>query len=117
MKNLNIPQIKPHKEVKYCSKQSKYDISPSLPARMFLCGKSGSGKTILLQNFILDIYKGCFERIYIWSPSIFVDTAWKPVIDYIDNNLKINLDKEKCLFEEYNEDDLLTVINQQKKCC
>jgi len=112
--SLNIPSIKPHKEVKYTSKQSKYDIAPNLPARMFLCGKSGSGKTILLQNFILDIYKNCFKRVYIFSPSIHVDTAWKPVIDYIEEVLDVNLNKEKCLFEEYNEEDLLNIIDQQK---
>ncbi len=87
---------------------------PSLPARLFLCGKSGSGKTILLQSFILDIYRGAFERVYIFSPSVFVDSAWAPVIDYIKNNLNVNTDKEKCLFEEYNEQDLLQIIHQQK---
>ena len=44
-----------------------------------LVGPSGSGKTVFLTSMILDIYKGCFNRIYIWSPSIDVDNAWKPV--------------------------------------
>ncbi len=83
MSNDTIPVIKPHKEIKYSSKQSKYgDLVPSLPARMF-CGKSGGDKTILLQSFILDIYRGAFERVYMFSPSVFVDSAWAPVIDSI----------------------------------
>ena len=47
--------------------------------RMVMNGPSGSGKGILLQNIILDIYRDCFERIFIWSPSINVDDNWKPV--------------------------------------
>ena len=43
-------------------------------------GPSGSGKSILLQNMILDIYEKCFSRIYIFSPSINVDyQTWEPV--------------------------------------
>ena len=49
------------------------DIVPKLPMRSMLVGPSGSGKTVLLTSMILDIYKGCFSRIYVWSPSIEVD--------------------------------------------
>jgi type IV secretory pathway VirB4 component len=40
---------------------------------MILLAPSGSGKTVLLSNLILNIYRGCFERIYIFSPSIDLD--------------------------------------------
>ena len=59
-----------------------------------LVGPGGSGKTVLLTNMILDIYKGCFSMIYIWSPSIEVDNTWKPVKDYIRDHTKPN-DREK----------------------
>ena len=50
-----------------------------------LVGSSGSGKSILLQNMILDIYDKCFSRIYIFSPSINVDyQTWEPVKKMID---------------------------------
>ena len=55
-----------------------------------LVGPSGSGKTVLLSNMILDMYKGCFSRICIWSPSIDVDSTWKPVKDYIRGHIKQN---------------------------
>ena len=42
-------------------------------------GPSGAGKGVLVQNMILDIYKGCFERVYVFSPSINVDVTWQPV--------------------------------------
>ena len=47
--------------------------------RSMSVGPSGSGKTMRLTNMILDIYKGCFSRIYIWSPSIEIDSTWEPV--------------------------------------
>ena len=62
-----------------------------------LVGPSGSGKTVLLTNVICDIYKGCISRVYVWSPSIEVDNTWKPVKDYIRDNIKPN-DRENILF-------------------
>ena len=80
----NIPQIKPIKITEYETKQSKYEMVPSLPVRSIILGPSGSGKTILLQNMVLDIYRDCFSRIYIFSPSINVDSTWLPVKKYIE---------------------------------
>jgi ABC-type sugar transport system ATPase subunit len=51
-----IPTIKPIKLKEYEVKQSKYNIVPRLPTRTILLGPSGSGKSIALQNFILDIF-------------------------------------------------------------
>ena len=65
MHNL-IPKIEPIKTKEYAVKQSKKGNVPTLPMRSMLLGPSGSGKTILLQNMILNIYRGCFERIYIF---------------------------------------------------
>ena len=79
-----------------------------------LVGPSGSGKTVLLTNMILDIYKGCFSRIYIWSPSIEVDNTWKPVNNYIRDNIKPS-DRETCYFDSYEPAELEAVINTQKK--
>ena len=73
------PDNKPINTHNYEVKQSQYDNVSKLPMRAMISGPSGSGKTILLQNMILDIYKGCFERIYIFSPSIDIDHSWNPV--------------------------------------
>ena len=61
--------------------------------RSMLVGPSGSGKTVRLTNMILDMYKGCFSIIYMWSPGIEVDSTWKPVKDYVRDQIKPN-DKE-----------------------
>ena len=62
---------------------------PKIPFRSIILGPSGSGKTILLQNLILNIYKNCFSRIYIFSPSIDVDSTWIPVKKYIQDEMTV----------------------------
>ena len=64
---------------------------------------------------ILDIYKKVFERVFIWSPSIEVDSIWLPVKKYIKQQMKIDTDKEKCWFEEFNVEDLERVLDTQHK--
>ena len=116
MSDKAYPTIEPIKITEYELKQSKYgDIVPKLPCRSILLGPSGSGKTILLQNLILNIYKNCFERIYIFSPSVDVDTTWLPVKKYIEEDMKIDVKKEPCYFDHYNAEDLMNIISQQHK--
>ena len=61
-----------------------------------------------------DVYKGCFSRVYIWSPSIEVGSTWKPVTDYIRDNIKPN-EREKCYFDCYGPNELEQVITTQQK--
>ena len=75
---MAAPIIKPFKTREFDSKQSQYHHADKLPMRAIVLGPSGSGKTILLQNMILDVYRGNFSRIYIFSPSIDVDYSWGP---------------------------------------
>ena len=113
---INAPNIKPIKTKQFESKQSKYEICAKLPMRSIILGPSGSGKTILLQTMILDVYKGCFSRIYIFSPSINVDYSWVPVKDYIEKEMKvIHSDEEPIFFDHYNPEDLQNVIDTQHK--
>ena len=82
--------------------------------RSMLCGPSSSGKTVLLSNMILDIYKDCFSRIYVWSPSVNVDSTWGPVKDYIRDHIKPS-DREHIYFDSYEPAELEQVINTQQK--
>ena len=109
------PKITPIQLKDYNCKQSKYsDVVPKLPMRSMLVGPSGGGKTVLLTNMILDIYRDCFSRVYVWSPSINVDSTWKPVKDYIRDHIKPN-DREKCYFDSYEPSELEQVIKTQQK--
>ena len=62
----------------------------------------------------LDVYKGCFSLIYIWSPSIEVGSTWKPVKDYIRDHIKPN-DRDMCYFDSYDPAELEQVIKTQQQ--
>ena len=112
---MSAPNIKPIQLKEYSCTQGHYgDIVPKLPMRSMLVGPSGGGKTVLLTNMILDIYKGCFSIIYIWSPSINVDSTWNPVKDYIRYTIKPK-DREICYFDSYEPSELEQVIKTQQK--
>ena len=114
--NNKTPKILPIKLKEYTVTQSKYSIAPNIPFRSVVIGPSGSGKTILLQNMILDIYKGCFSRIYIFSPSIDVDSTWLPVKEHIEKEMKVKHSKEEPIyFQDYNPEELQKVIETQHK--
>ena len=112
-----VPDIKPIKTKQYDVPESRYKQAGKLPFRSIILGSSGSGKTILLQNMIIDIYKHLFERIYIFSPSIDVDyQTWLPVKKYIKNELKLEeTDDEQFYFCEYDADALSKIIDTQRK--
>ena len=109
------PVITPVKVKEYEVKQSKYHQCGKLPVRSVILGPSGSGKGILLQNMILDIYKNCFERIYIFSPSIHVDHTWEPVKEYIKKTMPSKDDEPECYYDHYDPESLEKIIDTQKK--
>ena len=80
--------IKPIKLQECTYKQSKYDVVPNLPLRGILLAPSGSGKTVLLSSLILHVYRDCYERIYVFSPSGHVDQTWQAVKDYHEKIMK-----------------------------
>ena len=111
-----IPKIEPKQMTEYTVKQSKYDIVGKLPIRSIILGPSGSGKTVLLQSMILDLYRDCFDRIYIFSPSIDVDHTWKPVKEYIEKHMKVShTDKEPIYFDHYDPEALANILDIQHK--
>ena len=107
------PSLKPIELNKHTCNQGHYgEIFPTLPMRSMLVGPSGSGKTVLLTNMILDIYKGCFSIIYIWGPSVEIDSTWKLVKDYIRDHIKPN-DRDEYYFDSYGPSEL-GIKTQQK---
>ena len=111
-----IPKIIPVNMKDYTVKQSRYDMVPRLPCRSLLLAPSGGGKTVLLQRMILDIYKGAFNRIYIFSPSINVDYTWQPVKKYIEEEMKVfESDKEKIYLDNFDVGELTKIIDTQHK--
>ena len=64
---------------------------------------------------ILKIYKGCFDRIYLFSPSIYVDKTWLPVKEYIEKSMKLDPKKEAIYFDHYDPEALEHIISTQHK--
>lgn len=113
--NSKTPDIKPHNKTdEYHCKQSKYSDVAELPTRALILGPSHVGKSILLQNFILDIYKDCFNKVYIFSPSIDIDPVWVPVKEYLDKHLNTDKD-DKVYFSEYDPEALGEILETQRK--
>jgi hypothetical protein len=111
-----IPKIEPIKLKDYTVKQSKFDMVPRIPMRSLVLAPSGGGKTILIQNLIMNIYKDCFNRIYIFSPSINVDYTWQPVKRYLEEELKLfENDKEKFYYAKFDVEALNKIIDTQHK--
>ena len=73
---LDIPKIEPINVKQYEFKQSPYPQADKLPFRSIIVSASQGGKGILIQNLVLKIYRGCFERIYIVSPTAHIDEAY-----------------------------------------
>ena len=59
----------------------------------------------MLVNMITDIYKGCFNIVCMFSPSVDIDHTWQPVEDYIAKEIKPN-EKEKVYFDSYEPAEL-----------
>ena len=108
--------IKPIKLQEYTCKQSKHDIVPKLPLRGILLAPSGSGKTVLLSNLILNVYRGCYERLYIFNPSVHVDQTWQAVKDYQEQIMKVKETPDENIdFDNYDPSELQHIIDTQHK--
>ena len=69
-----------------------------------------------MQNMIWNVYKFCFERIYISSPSIMVDPVWDPVKVFLLKKMEAHeTDEDKFYFDHYNPDALENIIATQTK--
>ena len=112
--------VKPHKTDDHDFAQSKHEQLPAIPFRAIVAALGGAGKTVLLQSMVLDLYRtesgnSPFSRIYIWSPSVNVDPAWKPVQKNIREELGVDEGKEQFCYDAYVPEELADVINTQKR--
>jgi len=86
---------------------------PDLPTNWLLSAPSGQGKTQILLNLALKFYKGLFARIWIFSPSIFLDPQYKPLRDVLEK--MCDQTKEPLMFEELDQGALGKILDDQRK--
>ena len=104
-------RIQQHPTPSFTCTQPEHVHLPSLPCRGLLLGPSGSGKTLALVDMLVRLYKGCWARIYVFSPSVDVDSAWLPVKKYVEDDLKVDPKKEKCFYSEWDPAALQDIVD------
>ena len=111
----DVPIVKPINITDYEFKQSKYEHVPKLPFRSIIVASSTGGKTVLIQNLILNVYKNCFSRVFIFSPSVHNDPTFVEVKKYQREEMKVDDTKEQVYFDEYRPEELENIIDTQRK--
>jgi hypothetical protein len=94
--------------------------SPGVPqltgggARVIIVAPSNIGKTVICCNLLTrsEAWRGCFERIYVFSPSVNLDRNWDVVKRYQANSLKAGV-QEKLYYPEWSEEALQNIIDRQ----
>ena len=65
---------------------------------------------------ILDIYKDCFNRIYIFNPSIDVDSSWIPIKKNYIKHMKVkDTDDDPIYINHYDAEALHEILDTQHK--
>ena len=100
----------PIKTKSWTHTQSKYDNVCKLPCRKLLLAQTNSGKTTLILNMLLDVYRDAWERIVVFSSSWETDSTWEPLKQYMRER-EWNLDE--CGFSTYSDTVLSGIIAEQ----
>ena len=112
---MSVPLIVAHKTKNYQIKQSKFDVVPKLPFKSLIYSPSGGGKTVLITNLIQNVYRDCFERIYVFSPSIDINDAWKSTKIYLNESITLG-EHERSLYQDnFDESVVDEIMSTQKK--
>ena len=62
--------------------------------RWIAAGPIDSGKGWVFVNIILKLFRHCFSRAYIFSPTAVLDKTWDPVRKHLQEDMGIDLKKE-----------------------
>ncbi len=82
-KKVKSTKIKPVVKVKDDYTDAPHPDLLRLPFSLLLVAPKGSGKTTLLHNIVVWYYN-LFDNVFIWSPTINIDTKWNKLIDMLE---------------------------------
>lgn len=69
------------------------------PFRCLYVGASGTGKTVKFIYDLQNIFRRFFEKVYVFSPNLEVDPAWKDAVN-IEGSVKMDFDKIESIRNE-----------------
>ena len=98
------------KTTQYEHKQSSYEHTPTLPTRILFGAQTNSGKTTLICNLILDLYRDCWSKVVIFSHSWNTDSSWDPVRKYMKEK---DWNLAECGFASYSDQILKGILDEQ----
>ena len=110
-------EVRPRPSPDYYVRQPKSEILARLPgASHVLLGPSKSGKSVLWQSMLLDGYRGCFSRVYLFTPSGQVDDSLQPIKKYIEETLGHDVKSEgPFIFEELDPAVIKGILKRQER--
>ena len=94
-------------EKKWIFKQPPEPFMPT-PCSGAYIGPSGTGKSTTLISLLLGPYKTIYERVFVFSPSVEIDSAWDPVKEHAKHL------KGSGFFSEWDEKALWQILNEQR---
>jgi len=75
------PPVRPMPQARTEYVQSQFDL-PSIPMRTMIVGRSSAGKGTLISSILQHQYKGCWEKVYVFSSTVKVDPLWIALVDF-----------------------------------
>jgi len=81
---------------------------PPCPSRGCFLAPSGCGKTTTLISMLLGPYKSIYKGLYVFSPSVEIDSAWDPVRNFVKGM------EQHGLFSEWDEKALMRILDEQR---
>jgi hypothetical protein len=82
---------------------------PDLPSSLLFTGPTCSGKSQAWLTLILKVYRGMWDRIFVFSPSTLVDDSYVELRKYLD---KMG-GKEKLYYEDMDMGALGRTLDEQ----
>ena len=109
-------EVQVPKGPKYSCKQGGTEGVPKLPARAIVVMPGGGGKTVILVNLLTrpEAWRGCFQRIWIVSPTINLDRTWDALKDYQRDVMKVD-PREQTYWEEWDEGAMQALLDKMMK--